>query len=232
MALAFAFGYVITNSSIVRAQGDARLWIDTLGTPSITAKDGYNLVIANEDDDDIEIVQNGAVTWTFDGATGNLTPASGGVVRDVVVSVPAFNGAAGATATVGWVVTGADKGLATLAQSATADTLVIPISGLLEGDVISAFTVRGQLESGGNTATVDADLRKLTPAAGGTADASIGAITQISKTADYEIDDSKTLAASETIASGETLYLLVTATTAAATDIELSAIELTVQRSS
>jgi len=153
--------------------------------------------------------------------------------QEEIVSIPAFTGAQGATATVGWVVAdvgGVDKGLATLAASATADTLVVPITGLNIGDTITAFKITGQVESAGNTATVDADLRKITPAAAGSADASIGAITQISKTADYLISDSKTLATEEVVASGESFYLLVDATTAASTDVELSSVEVTVTR--
>jgi hypothetical protein len=141
--------------------------------------------------------------------------------------VPAFGGKAGATA--GFVVTGVNKGLATCPASQTAATLVIPITGLHLGDKVTAFKITGQLDSAGNTATVDADLRKLTTAVAGTADASIGAITQISKTADYLIADSKTLATAETIASGECLYLLVTVTTAATTDIEIAGVELTIE---
>lgn len=142
--------------------------------------------------------------------------------------VPAYVGKQGATATVGWVVTGTDKGLATLAASATADTLVVPITGLNVGDKIIDYTVVGQIESAGNTATLDADLRKVTNAAAGGTDASIGSITQVSATADTAVSSSKTLATAEVVASGEVLYLLVTATTAASTDVELTGVELTV----
>lgn len=141
--------------------------------------------------------------------------------------VPAFCGKAGATE--GFVVTGVNKGLATCPASQTAATLVIPITGLNIGDKVTAFKITGQVESAGQTATVDADLRKITAAAAGSADASIGAITKISKTADYEIADSKTLATAETLASGECLYLLVTVTTGSSTDIELAGVELTIE---
>lgn len=148
--------------------------------------------------------------------------------KSITITQSAFNAAVGATG--GFVVTGVDKALLVLPASQTASTAVIPISGLMEGDVITAFKITGQVESAGGTATLDADLRKLTPAAAGTADASIGAITQISKTADYAVADSKTLAAAETVASGESFYVLVTGTTAASTDLEVSSIELTVTR--
>lgn len=149
--------------------------------------------------------------------------------KSITLTFNAFNAAAGATA--GWTApTGLDKALLVCPASQTAATAVVPVTGLWVGDVITAVKITGQVESAGNTATVDADLRKLTPAAAGTADASIGAITQISKTADYAIADSKTLAAAETVASGEAFYVLLTATTAASTDVEISTIELTVTR--
>lgn len=178
-------------------------------------------------------VTSGGLTVTAGGATvtsGDLTLTDGVVIQTEVLSVPAWQGARGATATVGWIVTGADKGLATLAQSATADTLVIPIVGLNIGDTIVSYKVTGQVDSAGNGATVDADLRKLTTAAAGTADASIGAITQVSVTADAAIASSKTLATPEVVASGENFYLLVTATTAATTDVEIAGVELTITK--
>lgn len=149
--------------------------------------------------------------------------------KSITITQSAFNAAVGGTA--GFTApTGLDKALLVCPASQTAATAVIPISGLMVGDVITAVKITGQVESAGNTATVDADLRKLTPAAAGTADASIGAITQISKTADYAIADSKTLASAETVASGESFYVLVTVTTAASTDVEISSVELTVTR--
>jgi len=149
--------------------------------------------------------------------------------KSITISQSAFNAEAGATA--GWTPpTALDKALLVCPASQTAATAVVPISGLQVGDVITAVKITGQVESAGGTATLDADLRKLTPAAAGTADASIGAIAQISKTADYAVADSKTLAAAETVASGESFYVLLTATTAASTDIEVSSIELTITR--
>lgn len=146
--------------------------------------------------------------------------------------IPAFHGKAGATA--GWALPSAhsgftNSGVVGLPASQTASTLVIPISGLKVGDTITAFSVRGQIESAGNAVTLDADLRKLTIAADNITDASIGAITQISKTADYAISDSKTLATAEVVAADEQYYVLITATTLASTDIQLAGITLTVQ---
>ncbi len=132
-------------------------------------------------------------------------------------------------ATAGWTLGGGavNTGLtATLGASLTAATLVVPIAGLHVGAKITAFSVVGQIESAGNTVTLDADLRKMTTAAGDVTDASVGAITQISKTADYAIADSKT-GLSETVAADETFYVLLTGTTGSSTDIALQGITVT-----
>lgn len=154
---------------------------------------------------------------------------AGGEARTVDIIIPAANGKAGATA--GWVNSGSDPGnisAASLPASQSASTYTIPIVGLQIGSVVNSYKVIGQIESGGNAVTLDADLRKLTTAAGDHTDASIGAITQVSKTADYKVEESKTLSAAETIALGESLYLLLTGTTAAATDIKISAVVVNV----
>lgn len=139
-------------------------------------------------------------------------------------------GGARVGATAGWVVTGSTNiGQAALPASQTASTLVVPVTIPLKvGWIVTAFSIQGQAESAGGALTVDCDLRKLTVAAADLTDASIGAITQIAKTADYAINDSKTLAAAETIAVGENLYFLVTGTTAGSTDIAISGFTITV----
>ena len=88
----------------------------------------------------------------------------------------------------------------------------------------------GQIESAGNTATLDADLRKLTATAAGNADASVGAITQISVTADTKITTEKT-GLTEVTAADESFYVLLTGTTAASTDVDLMSITITVTTS-
>lgn len=158
---------------------------------------------------------------------GNLA-VTGAIQDTVTVYVPAGIGRAGATA--GWTNTGTDLNEALLPQSQTASTFTVPITGLQVGDTISAFKVIAQVESAGNTATLDADLRKLTNAAGDPTDASIGAITKVSATEDTAVASSKTLAAAEVLASGESLYILLTGTTAASTDVRLLGVELTVTR--
>lgn len=135
-------------------------------------------------------------------------------------------------ATSGWAVNAADDLglLATCPASQTNSTLVMPISGLKVGDKITAFSVVGQIESAGGTVTLDADLRKMTAAAADVADASVGTITQISVTADAIISASKT-GLTEVVAADETFYVLLTATTAASTDIALQGVTITISES-
>lgn len=136
-------------------------------------------------------------------------------------------------ATAGWAVGAANNvgRMATCPAGQTAATLVVPITGLKVGDTITSFHLVGQVESGGNTATVDADMRKLTAAAADLTDASIGAITQLSATSDTIMsasNTSKTLDTAEVLAADETVYVLITATTAAATDIDLMGVAVVV----
>lgn len=134
--------------------------------------------------------------------------------------------------TAGFVVAVADNiALVTCPASQTAAKLVVPITGLKVGDIITSFHLIGQIESAGGTATVDADLRKMTAAAADVTDASIGSITQLSVTADTimsETNTAKTLATADTVGADETFYVLITATTAAATDIALQGVAVVV----
>jgi len=139
--------------------------------------------------------------------------------------VPAGLGKAGASA--GWT-TANDTGDARVAASQTAGTFTLPIPGLALGTIVKSFKVIGQIESAGGSVTLDASLRKLTNAAADPADASLGAITQVAVTADTAVAAEKVLATAETVASGEMLYVLLTATTAASTDIRLLGVEVVV----
>lgn len=167
-------------------------------------------------------------------STTNILAGSGGinitgsVVRtsqQYVQSIAYAKVGAGA----GWVVGAANNvSLATLPQSQTSSTMVIPITVPLKiGWTITAFSINGQIDSAGNAATLDADLRKHTEATAGYADASIGAITQISKTADYKVADSKGSLA-EVVAADESYYILIDGTTGGTTDIEIASITVTV----
>jgi len=133
--------------------------------------------------------------------------------------------------TSGWVIPAASDAahVATLPQSQTASTLVIPITIPLKvGYTITAWTINGQIDSGGNTATLDAKLYKHTEATAGFANAAIGSgMAQLSKTADYKVVEGES-GLSEVVAADESYYLLVTGTTAATTDIEIASITVTV----
>lgn len=148
--------------------------------------------------------------------------------RSETAIIPAGNGRAGTTA--GWTNTGTNINEALLPQSSTASTFTIPLQALNLGDTIVGYKVIAQIESAGGTATLDADLRKLTNAAADPVDSSVGAITQVSVTADTAVAASKTLATADVVETRESFYVLLTGTTAASTDIRLLDIEVTVIR--
>lgn len=133
--------------------------------------------------------------------------------------------------TAGWAVPAASDAahVAALPQSQTASTLIIPITIPLKvGYTITGWTINGQIDSGGNAATLDARLYKHTEATTGYANAAIGSgMTQLSKTADYKVVEGES-GLSEVVAADESYYLLVTGTTAATTDIEIAGITVTV----
>jgi len=129
------------------------------------------------------------------------------------------SGRAKAGATAGWVVgAGANLFEWTLPASQTASTLVIPVDGLKVGWTITAFGLNCQIESAGGTVTLDAALRSLTNLAADPTDASVGAITQVSVTADTKSEPQKTGLA-DVVEADERFYILVTGTTAASTDV-------------
>lgn len=145
------------------------------------------------------------------------------------------NGRAKVGATAGWVVGAADDlGLmATCPAEQTAATLVVPIDALHVGDVVVGFGVNCQIESAGGAVTLDVALRKLTAADADYTDASVSTLTQIAVTADASRNGVTTgtkESISSTVAAGEIYYFLVTATTAASTDIALGGLTLKVNQ--
>lgn len=157
-----------------------------------------------------------------------LTSGVGAAVRSSQQIVIAAAGKAKVGGTSGWAVAPADNlAVVTLPQSQTASTLVVPVTGLKVGQTITAFSLVGQIESGGNAVTVDANLRKMTAAAADVTDASVASITQISVTADAIISASKS-SLSQAVAADESYYILITATTGASCDIALQAVTVTV----
>ena len=197
------------------------------------AKNGY---FKKNSDATIDIVATEAELVTVT-VSGNATIAgtldvTGDITGDLTMTktklVPAFLGKAGAGA--GWVVTGIDKGFCTLPASKTDDTLVIPIDDLNIGDSISRFTFKAQAESAGNTNTIVFSIHKSTLAATGTIDSVVGTTSIQTNFADKAVTAVIALIAGpEVIASGESLYALITATTAASTDFEMIGIEYQVE---
>lgn len=129
-------------------------------------------------------------------------------------------------ATAGWVITGGtDKLHATLPASQTGATLVIPVAGLNVGDTITGWALCGQCESAGNTATITGNLRSQTNAAADNTDASISSDASGNLTADTIISGSNvgvTSGLATVVAADAAYYILVTATTAASTDLDLT----------
>lgn len=165
-----------------------------------------------------------------DSATHWYTPDIGSGVVQRLIPVTG-QGKVGATA--GWVITAGDNiGHATLPASQTASTLVIPLSGLDVGDMITAWGVAGQVESAGNNVTLTADLRKLTNAAADNSDASVSTDNVGTLTADTILSAANLGATglTEVVAVDESFYLLLTGTTAAATDIDVTHILLTIRK--
>ena len=131
--------------------------------------------------------------------------------------------------TAGWVVGAANNlgKMATIPAAQTNSTLVVPIDGLKIGDEITDFHLNGSIQSGGNHATITADLRVLTAAAAGATDGSVGAMAApLDVTANTVVSVANAVKAGLThvVAAGESFYLLLTATTAAACTEELQSV--------
>ncbi len=136
-------------------------------------------------------------------------------------------------ATAGWVITaGTDKMHATLPASQTGSTLVVPIDNLCVGDTVTAVSVQGQVESAGNNVTLTMDVRKQTNAAADNTDASLATDNVGTLTSDTKITSAELGVSSltEVLATDEALYVLLTGTTAASTDIDLTHLVVTVRR--
>jgi hypothetical protein len=169
----------------------------------------------------------GDKTITFPASTGTVL-LTGRTSQQFIQSIAyAKLGASGA----GWVIGAADSiSLATLPASQTDENMVIPITVPLKvGTIITGFTINGQIESAGNTATLDASLCKMTAVDSDFTSATIGALAAtLSKTADYKIVDGNSTITAETVAADETFFILVEGTTAASTDIAIGGVTLTV----
>jgi hypothetical protein len=161
----------------------------------------------------------------------SINPSTGAIIRTGIEKQIATRAKVGGTA--GWVLGAANDlpYVATMAASQTAGTLVIPIDGLKIGDTITGFRIVAQVESGGNAVTIDAVLRAVTNVAAEPTDAAIGTgMTQVSVTTDTAVSATKT-GLTETVTSGKSYYLLITATTLGSTDIILQHPTITVTES-
>jgi hypothetical protein len=132
----------------------------------------------------------------------------------------------------GWVVNAAaDLWSSTCPASQTSETLIIPVSGLHVGDIITGGNLVGQVESAGGSVQINIELRKLTAAAADLTDATVSDIVRATAiTADAILSVSNTTLGTmnETVGADETFYFLVTATTAGSTDIALQGAQLKV----
>ncbi len=163
---------------------------------------------------------------------GSITLEAGAILEKARTFVySAGLGKVGATA--GFAIPSAhsgftNAGIAGCPAGQTAATLMIPLSGFKSGDIITGFRVCGQIESAGNTATVDASLMKITNAAADNLVVStLGSITQVSATADAVLS-AAVGDLSETVSINTSYYVLITVTTAASTDVQISHVRLNV----
>jgi hypothetical protein len=165
---------------------------------------------------------------TIAAATITALTTSGVVRTGYTIQLTKAHAKVGTSA--GWVLGAANNlpYMATMAAGQTGGTLVVHLDGLHIGDTITGYKVVAQVESGGNTVTIDAALRAVTNVAAEPTDAAIGTgMSQVSVIADTAVAQEKT-GHTEVVTSGKTYYLLITATTGASCDIILQNVEVTV----
>lgn len=152
---------------------------------------------------------------------------SGPVVQESLqLFVPALTGKVGAT--VGWIVEGVDEGLALLPAAETDSTLIIPLP-LHIGDTLNGVSIIGQIESAGAVATLDLDVRLATVDVNDFTDISLDTDASGDVTAD-EVVTVEVVGLDEPLTVGEMIYVVITGTTAALTDIAIAGLILTYDR--
>ena len=179
-------------------------------------------------DADSTLVIGGTMT-----VSGTVT-TTGSQVRTGTQIITPICGKGKVGATAGWVITAADDiSQGTLPQSQTSSTLVIPVTGLEIGDTITGVSVSGQVESAGGAVTLVMSVRKTVATAAGNTDAELGTDNVGSLTADTLISSANLVVTglTDVLAEGEAVYVLLTGTTAATTDIALNSIITTVTKS-
>lgn len=159
--------------------------------------------------------------------SGGVLDVQGSLVQTITKQITVGAKVGG---TAGWVVGAADDkaSLARLPASQSAATLVVPLTDLPVGATITGIGINGQIESAGGAVTLDMSLRKQTVAAGDLADAAVSgaAIAQVSVTADTAVAAADTFTG-VAVSADVGYYLLITGTTAAATDIDLAGVTVT-----
>lgn len=196
--------------------------------------------MATGSDYKVEGLGDGDMTWPKDfklvnsSGTSLFAVDSTGITAATRVSqVLQIQAGAKVGATAGAVVNAADdkNSLFRVPASQSAATVVVPLTGLKVGSTVTSYYIVGQIESAGGSVTVDAALRKQTAAAADLTDAAItgGGIAQLAVTADTIMSSSNTSPASmtaEVLGANETLYLLITITTAGSTDVDAQAVHV------
>lgn len=120
-----------------------------------------------------------------------------------------------------------------LATNISDKDVCVPVDGLNVGDIITGFKVAGGIgATDGNATVLDVKLVKVVGVAGGDTDTDVQAMTQLSKTADYKVDETVAVATPETVATKTGYYFFITGTTAnnVACDISLVGLSLVVTR--
>lgn len=185
----------------------------------------FKQALANGDN---ELVLGGSVTVS---GTQTITGTQVRAGRKIVTPI-CGNAKVGATA--GWVITGADNIChATLPASQTSSTLIVPVTGIEIGDTLTGVSLMGQVESAGGNVTLVMSVRKLTTAAADNTDTEIGTDNVGTLVADTLISSANMAVTglTEVLAEGETIYILLTGTTAGSTDIDITGLLATVTRS-
>lgn len=162
------------------------------------------------------------------------TDAIGATVATKTMLVPAAGIAKLGGSGAGWVID-ADTALPTVTLPAgqTSEVLLIPIPCLMVGDTVTGVGVVGQIEAAGNTVTMSLDLRKVTAAAADITDASLATDSLGAGVIADTILSASNLGVTgltEVLAADELLYVLITATTGAATDIALMGLSVAFTR--
>lgn len=130
-------------------------------------------------------------------------------------------------ATAGWTAgtAAADTSLAALPQSQTAATLIIPVTGLKIGDVITGAFLLGEIIATSTGDTLDCALHSQLGVAGSITDTNLGSMTQYVSASVNDLFTSKNtkilLTEEHTIVEGESFYLILTGTTAASNSMKI-----------